>query len=80
MGIVVDGEHLTHLRFAADILLISHKMQELQTMIHEPMTQVKKVSSVHVVNAKDIQSSQILQTSQHHNLSNEIRFFEELEL
>ena len=26
-GIVVDGEHLTHLRFADDILILSHRAQ-----------------------------------------------------
>ena len=35
MGVVVDGEHLTHLRFADDILLLSHEPQELQKMIRE---------------------------------------------
>jgi len=34
-GIAVDGEHLTHLRFADDILLLSHQPQELQTMMQE---------------------------------------------
>ena len=34
-GILVDGEYLTHLRFADDILLVSHDPLELQTMIRE---------------------------------------------
>ena len=34
-GINIDGEHLTHLRFADDILLLSHDPLELQTMIRE---------------------------------------------
>ena len=31
----MDGEHLTHLRFADDILLLSHQPQELQKMMQE---------------------------------------------
>ena len=42
MGIVVDGEHLTHLRFADDILLLSHKPHELQTMIRELSDESRK--------------------------------------
>ena len=41
-GIIVDGEHLTHLQFADDILLVSHDPQELQTMIRELNVESKK--------------------------------------
>ena len=34
-GIMIYGEYLTHLRFADDILLVSHDPLELQTMIRE---------------------------------------------
>ena len=34
-GTLVDGEHLTHLRFADDILILSHTPEELQGMIRE---------------------------------------------
>ena len=34
-GIVVDGERLNHLRFADDLLIISHQPRELQSMMQE---------------------------------------------
>ena len=34
-GILVDGEYLNHLRFADDILILSHTPEELQEMIHD---------------------------------------------
>ncbi|PIK46507.1 endonuclease-reverse transcriptase [Apostichopus japonicus] len=41
-GIAVDGEHLTHLRFADDILLLSHQPQELQAMMQELARESRK--------------------------------------
>ena len=41
-GIEVHGEHLTHPRFADDILLVSHTPQELETMICELSEESKK--------------------------------------
>ena len=41
-GIVINGENLTHLRFADDILLVSHDPQELQSMIRELSNESKK--------------------------------------
>ncbi len=39
---MVDGEHLTHLRFADDILLLCHTPQELEMMIRELSEESRK--------------------------------------
>ena len=41
-GIIIDGERLNHLRFADDILLVSHDPLELQEMIQELDRESKK--------------------------------------
>ena len=42
-GILVDGEYLNYLRFADDILILSHTPEELQEMIHDLAEESKKV-------------------------------------
>ena len=42
MGINIDGEYLNHLRFADDIILISHNMTDMKTMIEELNRESKK--------------------------------------
>ena len=41
-GIAINGEHLTHLRFADDIMLVSHDPDELQIMICELSAESKR--------------------------------------
>ncbi len=41
-GILIDGDNLTHLRFADEILLVSHDPQELESMIRELSRESKK--------------------------------------
>ena len=40
--IAINGEHLTHLRFADDIMLVSHDPDELQIMIRELSAESKR--------------------------------------
>ena len=40
--IAINGEHLTHLRFADDIMLVSHDPDELQIMICELSAESKR--------------------------------------
>ena len=42
MGINIDGEYLNHLRFADGIILISHTITDIKTMIEELNRESKK--------------------------------------
>ena len=58
LGIVVDGEHLTHLRFADDILLLSHTPQELEKMVRELSEESRKAGlKMNITKTKVMMSS-----------------------
>ena len=54
----MDGEHLTHLRFADDILLLSHTRQELEKMIRELSEESRKAGlKMNITKTKVMMSS-----------------------
>ena len=59
-GIVINGEYLNHLRFADDILLVSHDPLELQTMIQELSVESKKAGlKMNIKKTKVMMSNQL---------------------
>ena len=54
----MDGEHLTHLRFADDILLLSHTPQELEKMVRELSEESRKAGlKMNITKTKVMMSS-----------------------
>ena len=59
-GIKINGEYLNHLRFADDILLVSHDPLELQTMIQELSVESKKAGlKMNIKKTKVMMSNQL---------------------
>ena len=75
-GIRIDGEHLTHLRFADDILLVSHEPLELQTMMRELSEESQKAGlKMNIKKTKVMMSSRL----KDHTITVEGRIIEKVE-
>lgn len=75
-GIRIDGEHLTHLRFADDILLVSHEPLELQTMMRELSEESQKAGlKINIKKTKVMMSSRL----KDHTITVEGRIIEKVE-
>jgi len=70
-GINIDGEHLSHLRFADDIIIFANNMQDLQQMINEINTVSQEVGlSINLKKTKIMKNKYVTDDNQAITINN----------